>query len=149
MASTGQAANACLEKLHNSDTNVSHLAKGIYCDFNNQAIGDLLISFEKLVGLQVITSAAEILGEVKGANIDTKSWQITELLVKLSNMAAEELNMKKRLGSSVVSIPVSVVQAVSHVVSLSKSVKDLENSREIIEYKEQKVSQNWQTRFEQ
>jgi len=96
----------------------------------------LLISFEKLVGLQVITSAAEILGEVKGASIDTKSWQITELLVKLSSMAAEELDMKKRLGSSVVSIPVSVVQAVSHVVSLSKSVKDLENSREIIEYKE-------------
>ena len=96
----------------------------------------MLVSFEKLIGLQVVTSAAEILGEVKGANIDTKSWQMTELYVKLSNTAAEELNMKKRLGSSVVSIPVNVIQAVGNLVSLNKSMKDLENSREIIEYKE-------------
>jgi sporulation protein YlmC with PRC-barrel domain len=95
-----------------------------------------LITFEKLIGLQVITSAAEILGEVKGGNIDTKNWQVTELHVKLSNLAAEDLNMKKRLGSSVVSIPVGAVQAIGHVISLNKSMKDLDNSREIVEYKE-------------
>lgn len=95
-----------------------------------------MITFEKLIGLQVITSAAEILGEVKGGNIDTKNWQVTELHVKLSNLAAEELNMKKRLGSSVVSFPVGAVQAIGHVISLNKSMKDLENSREIVEYKE-------------
>jgi sporulation protein YlmC with PRC-barrel domain len=96
----------------------------------------LLTSFEKLIGLQVATSAAEILGEVKGVNIDTKSWQVTELFVKLSSTAAEELNMKKRFGSSVVSIPVSTIQAVGNLVSLSKSTKDLINAREINEYKE-------------
>jgi sporulation protein YlmC with PRC-barrel domain len=112
------------------------VAKGIYRNFNNQDIGDLLISSEKLNGLQIITSEAEILGEVKGATIDTKSWQITELHAKLSNTAAEELNMKKRLGSTVVSIPVSVVQAVGNLVSLSKSMKDLKSSGQIIEYKE-------------
>ena len=99
-------------------------------------MGDLLISFEKLMGLQVITSEAEILGEVKGANIDTKSWQVTGLHVKLSNAAAEELSMKKRLGSSVATIPVSAIQAVGNLVSLTKSMKDLKNSGEIIEYKE-------------
>ena len=95
-----------------------------------------MVAFEKLIGLQVITSAAEILGEVKGANIDTKNWQVTEFYVKLSNAAAEELNMKKRFGSSVASVPIGVVAAVGNVVSLSKSMKDLENSREIIAYKE-------------
>ena len=95
-----------------------------------------MIAFEKLIGLQVITAAAEILGEVKGAKIDTNTWQVIELHVKLSDIAANELNMKKRFGSAAVTIPVSVVQAVSHVVSITKSIKDLENSREIREYKE-------------
>jgi hypothetical protein len=44
--------------------------------------------------------------------------------------------MKKPFGSSDVSIPVSAVQAVGSVVSLSKSLKDLRSSGEIIEYKE-------------
>lgn len=95
-----------------------------------------MITFEKLIGLQVITSAAEILGEVRGGNIDTKTWQVMELHLKLSNLVSDELNMKKRLGTSVVSIPVSAIQAIGHVISLNKSLKDLENSREILEYKE-------------
>ena len=104
--------------------------------FQIQDVGDLLISFEGLIGLQVITSEAEIIGQVKGANIDTKSWQTTELYVKLSNATAEKLGMKKRLGSPTVCIPVSVVQAVGNLVSLSKSMKDLANSGEITECKE-------------
>ncbi len=96
----------------------------------------LLTSFEKLIGLQVITSAAEILGEMKGARVDTKTWQIKDIHIKLSSMAADELRMKKRLGSSIVSIPVSAVQAVSHVISLSKSMKELEGAGEIAEFRE-------------
>lgn len=96
----------------------------------------LLTNFEKLIGLQVITSAAEILGEMKGARVDTKTWEIKDIHVKLSSIAADELRMKKRLGSSVISIPVSAVHAVSHVISLNKSMKELEGAGEIAEFRE-------------
>jgi sporulation protein YlmC with PRC-barrel domain len=57
-----------------------------------------LINFDKIVGLQVITSEAHILGEVKGAKINTKTWEIKYLNVKLADEAANRLGMRKQLG---------------------------------------------------
>jgi sporulation protein YlmC with PRC-barrel domain len=94
-----------------------------------------VINFEELIGLQVVTSGAHILGEVKGAKIDTATWTIKFLNVKLSGDAAESLGMKKRFRSSMICLPVSMVQAVAHVVTISKSLEDLENSQEISECK--------------
>ena len=37
---------------------------------NKTRLGGCLINFEKIIGLQVITSGAHILGEVKGAKIN-------------------------------------------------------------------------------
>jgi sporulation protein YlmC with PRC-barrel domain len=95
-----------------------------------------LINFEKIIGLQVITSGAHILGEVKGAKIDTKTWEIKFLNVKLSDEAANKLGMKKRIGSKTISIPVNLVQAVAGVITLTKSLQELESDREIQESKE-------------
>jgi sporulation protein YlmC with PRC-barrel domain len=95
-----------------------------------------LINFEKIVGLQVITSGAHILGEVKGAQIDTKTWEIKFLNVKLSDEAANKLGMKKRIGSKTICIPVNLVQAVAGVITLTKSLQELESDREIQESKE-------------
>jgi sporulation protein YlmC with PRC-barrel domain len=95
-----------------------------------------LINFEKIIGLQVITSGAHILGEVKGAKIDTKTWEIKFLNVKLSDEAANKLGMKNRIGSKTISIPVNLVQAVAGVITLTKSLQELESDREIQESKE-------------
>jgi len=95
-----------------------------------------LINLEKIIGLQVITGDAHTLGEVKGARIDTKTWEIKYLNVKLSDKAADRLGMKKRFRSSAISIPVSLVQAVSEFVTINKSMEELETAREIVEYKE-------------
>jgi sporulation protein YlmC with PRC-barrel domain len=95
-----------------------------------------LIDFEKIVGLQVITSGAHILGEVKGARVDTKTWQIKYLNVKLSAEAANRLGMKKRFRSSTISIPVADVNAVAGVVTLTKSLEELESGKEILEDKD-------------
>ena len=96
-----------------------------------------MINIDKIVGLQVITSGAHILGEVKGATVDTKTWEIKYLNVKLSDKAAESLGMKKRFGSSVISVPVGMVLAVAHVVTLDKSLEDLEKSPDVKESKDQ------------
>ena len=95
-----------------------------------------MIDFEKIIGLQVITSRAHILGEVKGARIDTKSWQIKYLNVKLADESANRLGMKKRFRSSTISISISNVHAIAGVVLLSKSLEELENSKKIVEIKE-------------
>ena len=95
-----------------------------------------MINFEKLIGLQVITSGAHILGEVKGAKIDPKTWEIKYLNVKLSKDAADSLGMKKRFRSSAICIPVSMIQAVGHVVTIARSMDELENSQDIAECKD-------------
>ena len=94
------------------------------------------INFEEIIGLQVVTSGAKILGEVKGVKIDTSTWEVKFLNVKLTGEAAESLGMKKRFGSSKICIPVSMVQAVAHVVTISRSMEELESSQEIAECKE-------------
>ena len=95
-----------------------------------------MINFEEIIGLQVVTSGAKILGEVKGVKIDTATWVVKFLNVKLTGEAAESLGMKKRFGSSKICIPVSMVKAVAHVVTISRSMEELESSQEITECKE-------------
>jgi sporulation protein YlmC with PRC-barrel domain len=95
-----------------------------------------LINFEKIIGLKVITSDAHTLGEVKGARVDPKTWTIGFLNVKLADNAANRLGMKKRFGSPTISIPVSMVQAVSEHVTIAKSLEQLEHAKEIVEYKD-------------
>jgi sporulation protein YlmC with PRC-barrel domain len=110
--------------------------QNIYFVMNKPRLGGCLINFEKIIGLQVITSGAHILGEVKGAKIDTKSWEIKCLNVKLTDAAANMLGMKKRFGSITISVPVSLVQAVAGVITLTKSLEELESGKEIEESKE-------------
>jgi sporulation protein YlmC with PRC-barrel domain len=95
-----------------------------------------MINFEKIMGLQVITSDAHILGEVKGARIDTTTWAIQYLNVKLADDAANRLGMKKRFGSPTISIPVSMVQAVAEVITVARSLGELEEAKEVVEYKD-------------
>jgi len=95
-----------------------------------------LINIEDIMGLQVVTSGAKIIGEVKGAKVDTASWEIKFLNVKLTGDAAESLGMKKRFRTPKVCIPVSMIKAVGHVVTISRSIEDLENSQEVEECKE-------------
>jgi sporulation protein YlmC with PRC-barrel domain len=94
------------------------------------------INFEEIMGLNVVTSGAQIIGEVKGAKIDTTTWRIKFLNVKLTGEAAESLGMKKRFRSPKICIPVHMVQAVGHVVTISRSLDELESSQEITECKE-------------
>ncbi len=95
-----------------------------------------VINFEEILGLDVVTSGAIIIGKVKGAEIDPATWTMKFLDVKLTGEAAERLGMKKRFRGSKICIPVNMVQAVGHIVTLSRSVEELETSQEIQECKE-------------
>jgi sporulation protein YlmC with PRC-barrel domain len=88
------------------------------------------------MGLNVVTAGARIIGKVDGAKIDSTTWEIKYLNVKLTGEAAESLGLKKRFRSSKICIPVHMVQAVGHVVTISRSVEELEDSQEIVECKD-------------
>jgi sporulation protein YlmC with PRC-barrel domain len=99
-------------------------------------VANILTSFDALVDKKVICGKGFIIGEIKGANIDTKSWQIKDLYIELTDTAAEELGFKKRFRSSTVCLPTKFVKAVADVVTLLPSLDKLSESNEITECNE-------------
>lgn len=79
-----------------------------------------------LVGKQVITSEAEVLGQIEGVDVDISTWTVSNLLVTLLKSNVKKLNFKKPLlGSVTVCLPVSAIKTVRDVVSLTESIQDL------------------------
>jgi len=92
-----------------------------------------LVSFEKLSGKFVICAGGFDLGEINGIEMDTNTWQVTHLHVKLSKSASEDLGFKKRIGSSTVCLPISLVAKVGDNILLNKSLDELTRHPEISE----------------
>ena len=89
------------------------------------------MDYKKLIGTKVITSKAYNLGEVKGFELDTLTWKVTHLHIKLSDLASTQLGFKKRFRSSTVCMSVSLVKAVGEYVTIDKSLTEIENSPDI------------------
>ena len=82
----------------------------------------------ELEGKNVIETGGRILGTVSGIEIDLSSWKVTHLRVQLSYDAVDILGYKRpRLGHVEIKVSVDAVKAVSDVVTLDKSMKDLRN----------------------
>jgi sporulation protein YlmC with PRC-barrel domain len=94
---------------------------------------NFLVSVDLLSGKNVIGTGGIILGEVKGAEVNTGTWQMTHLQIKLSSQASENLGFKKRFGSSTVCMPVSLITAVGDVITINKSLDELSRNPEISE----------------
>lgn len=85
----------------------------------------------KLNGMNVIASDAYTLGEVNGAHVDTKTWNITNLDVELTKDAIVEFGFKKPfLSSLTVCLPITAVEKVGDVITLNKSLTELKNLEE-------------------
>jgi sporulation protein YlmC with PRC-barrel domain len=79
-----------------------------------------------LNGKQVITSEADVLGEIEGVEIDISTWTVSHLHISLLKSNIERFNFKKPLlGSVTVCLPVNVIKAVGDVVALKESIDDL------------------------
>jgi sporulation protein YlmC with PRC-barrel domain len=79
-----------------------------------------------LNGKQVITSEAQVLGEIEGVEVDISTWTVTHLHISLLKNNVEKFNYKKPLfGSVSVCLPVSAINAVGDVISLKESMDDL------------------------
>jgi Uncharacterized conserved protein len=90
-----------------------------------------LVSIDSLSGKNVIGTGGTVIGEVKGAEVNTSSWQVTHLQVKLTSAASDTLGFKKRFGSSSVCLPVSLISAVGDVVTIGSDIKELSRNAQI------------------
>jgi sporulation protein YlmC with PRC-barrel domain len=84
-----------------------------------------------LNGKKVITSEAQVLGEIEGAEVDINEWKVTGLHINLEKEFIEKFNFKKPLfGSVIVRLPVTTIKAVGDVISLDKTFEELKYMRE-------------------
>jgi len=96
-----------------------------------------MVSFKELSDKFVICAGGFDLGQINGVELDTKTWQITNLHIKLSKSASEDLGFKKRFGSSTVCLPISLVASVGDNVLLNKTLDELVRHPEISECENQ------------
>lgn len=84
------------------------------------------LSDKNLVGLTVVTANGQALGEVSVLFIDSQTWHIEALQVKLRREAAEQLGASRSIfHAGTIEIPVRIIQSVSDAVVLSVSVEQL------------------------
>ena len=88
--------------------------------------------------MKVITLDAYTLGEVAGGHFNPKTWEITDLDLKLSKEANEKLGFlkpkieiglkKPKLSTSIIlCLPVSYVKSVGHVVTLTENLDEFKD----------------------
>jgi len=77
---------------------------------------------------EVLGEAGHLIGKVKDANIDDKTWAITTLEVELTGDTAKELHLKKTFGSTSVPVATNVIGAVGDKVMLKTSTEELGKS---------------------
>jgi sporulation protein YlmC with PRC-barrel domain len=95
-----------------------------------------LVTYEKLTGMYVICAGGFDLGNVNGIEINTTTWNVTHLHIKLSKPASEDLGFKKRFRSSTVCLPMSLVAQTGDNILLNKSIDELSRHPEISECRE-------------
>ena len=78
------------------------------------------ISDEHFRGRTVIAADGQAVGEVAALFIDTSTWTIVSLAIKLSKTAAEQLGAARSLlHAATIELPVRIVQSVGDTVLLS------------------------------
>jgi sporulation protein YlmC with PRC-barrel domain len=84
------------------------------------------MKYSKLDGMKIVSLDAKDVGEINGAEVDTKNWSITHIHIELSDSALKELNIKKPLiGNVTLCFPVGFIKKVGDVITLSRNLDGL------------------------
>jgi sporulation protein YlmC with PRC-barrel domain len=98
------------------------------------------ISDELFRGRTVIAADGQSIGEVAALFIDTSTWTIVSLQIKLTKAAAEQLGAARTiLHAATIDLPVRLVQSVGDTVLLSVPTQGLRQTvAEVTDQQEQK-----------
>ena len=84
------------------------------------------VSDEHLRGRTVIAADGQAIGEVAAVLIDTSTWMVTGLQIKLNKAAAEQIGAARSLiRAATLELPVQKVQSVGDAVLLSLPTLEL------------------------
>ena len=84
------------------------------------------VSDEHLRGRTVIAADGQAIGEVSALLVDTSTWTIISLQIKLNKSAAEQIGAKGGLlRAATLDLPVRLVQSVADAVLLSVPTPEL------------------------
>jgi len=74
---------------------------------------------------EVIDRSGTNIGRVEDMYIDSKTWQVTGLQIRLEGSVAEEFGLKRHFGSTLIPLGVEHIQGVSDKIVLKVAVGDL------------------------
>ena len=85
-----------------------------------------MVEISRLFWKKAYTSDGILLGEVESAELDMKTWQITNFYVGLTDDATRMLGFKRPfLGKVVVCLPVSTIKSIQDTAILNQTMKEL------------------------
>jgi len=90
-----------------------------------------MVEISRLFWKKAYTSDAVLLGEVESAELDMKTWQVTNFYIGLTDEATAKLGFKRPfLGKVVVCLPVSNVKTIQDTAILNTTMEELRNLKE-------------------
>lgn len=85
------------------------------------------ISTKNMVGLEVMGPRGWKIGKIENVPVNTATWKIEEIEVKLEKEIAERLNMKHHFRSTILPIRTEQITGVGNVVSINYTQEDVDN----------------------
>jgi len=81
----------------------------------------------QIMGLRVVSQDGHVLGDVSGLVVDTSSWRVAELAVRVRRSALEPLHLNKpMLGTQTIKVPASEIAGVSDAVVLRRTLGEFQ-----------------------
>jgi sporulation protein YlmC with PRC-barrel domain len=85
-----------------------------------------MLRLEEIIGIEVLSSDAKVMGAVEGVGVDTENWRIGALKVVVTKGVEAALGVKKPLfGAARVAFPVEKVETVGDVVKMKDPLSKL------------------------
>jgi sporulation protein YlmC with PRC-barrel domain len=85
------------------------------------------MKYSKIDGMKVYSSDSFYVGDVIAAEINIQKWEITHFQIELSDDIIKRLGYKKPLlGRISICIPVGYIKTVGDVITIDRTLKELE-----------------------
>ena len=90
-----------------------------------------MVEIGRLFWKKVVTSDDYVIGEAESAELDTVTWQVTNLYVSLNDEASEKMGFDRPyFGKIFVCLPVSTVNEIGDLITLKKTFQELMELRQ-------------------
>jgi sporulation protein YlmC with PRC-barrel domain len=95
-----------------------------------------MVEIGKLNWKKVVTSDGVTIGQLEGAEIDLKNWQVTHVHIGLNDATLKEFGLKKPyLGRVLICLSVDDIQETNGTIMLKRDLQEMKTSKECQEFR--------------